>query len=195
MAGKEAKSTQYVIIDSDVIDRFSKDPLGIGDGIYKDLSSAIEAKYSLAYSEVTLFELMDEIPPEDEQRVFDELNGIIPFPVTKEVLSAAGRVGHLYKLDKHPIRDVGDKIIAATAILTNSLVYTLNGRDYPRPFFGKVAHRIIEYEHKDQVKSQVAYFLEPNLNVLDKKINERNAKFKKQIENKIQKKKHAVDKK
>jgi len=66
-------------------------------------------------------------------------------PADAQTLWASGRLGCLYN-DEGIEVGVGDQIIAATAILQNSIIFTCNGRDFPPPFFKELDRKLLTYE-------------------------------------------------
>jgi hypothetical protein len=69
--------------------------------------------------------------------------------------------------------DVGDRIIGGTAAISNAIVMTLNGRDYPQPFFRELERRMIDYQSKDWPVCVPVYFMEPQLEFIAKLYDQR----------------------
>lgn len=162
---------QLVILDTNVFDYFSKGKYA--DGIIANLKEATNAGFGLGISDYSFFELVDGANTNREKACLDSIGNMQRFFVSQEVLIAAGHLGTLYNEEGYNINDDGDKIIGATAILTNSLVYTFNGTDYPRPFFEEVASRVVFYEQNNHKQCLVAYFLKPSYIVINNKFEHR----------------------
>jgi predicted nucleic acid-binding protein len=168
---KETSSTppkRSVILDSNVIQNYCNK--AISPNLFEVFQKVVDLGYSLAISEFTYYELLNEATISKEKELIGKLNGLNTYRVTSEVLIAAAHIGSLYKDDGVQLNQIssGDKIIAATAILTNSLIYTTNARDFPIPFFKEVVRYPIEYISKKQPVHMYTSFLEPDLEFTDK---------------------------
>jgi predicted nucleic acid-binding protein len=161
----------YVLLDSNVIQHFANEELGLE--ILANLGEAYQAGYKPAISDFTFLELLDGSSVEKEVERINALKNVKRFYVRKDVLIAAGHLGSIYLEDGFQIKDIGDKIIGATALLSNSLIYTFNGRDFPRPFFNEVAVREVRYAINGEPKMMVAYFISPNFEYIGSKYQER----------------------
>jgi predicted nucleic acid-binding protein len=163
MSPKINKSQRYLLLDTNIISRFSNE--NFGEKVIAILREAAGYGYGVAISDLTYFELLNEASPETEVKMVSVLNGITRFYVKKDILIAAGHLGSFYKEHRLPPDqfDQGDKIIAATAILHNCVVFTLNGRDFPQPFFKEIDRRMLDYQSREYPVCVPAYFLEPQL--------------------------------
>lgn len=161
--------TLYVIIDTNIFQHYAHKDLA--DQIISNLQEALTAGYQLALSDITFYEVIDGASPEKEAERLGAIGKIKRFPVNKSVLIAAGHMGKLYKDDQCEGANTGDKIIAATSVLTGSMIYTTNARDFPRPFFNEVASRILTYEEKRTQKVIKATFLKPDGAFISKSFN------------------------
>jgi predicted nucleic acid-binding protein len=155
-----------VILDSNIVQYLGTD--GLSERIMECLREVVGAGYDLAISDISFYELLNSAPIEKEVAVIRALTGVKRFFVKKSVLIAAAHMGCMYSADKvHPEQiDVGDKIIAATAVVTNSVVFTANARDFPSPFFRELARKTLQYERKGQPVFLSAVFLEPDIGVI-----------------------------
>lgn len=131
--------------------------------------------WALAISDVTFFEILNEIPKNKEAKALSELNKFPRFEVSQEMLMTAARLGCLYRdhnaelgiTDKPP--EMGDKIIAATALLSQGggLVFTMNMRDYPAPFFKEYIRYTFAYDSKKRgAVHDTVYFMEPQAQLI-----------------------------
>src|SRR3989344_2019823 len=139
-----------VILDTNIIkkiiDRYSVEEFA------KYLSDLVKRNGTFVISDFTCFELVRGANLSTENEVFPILNLVTRLLITTQVLFASARLETLYKLeDIQPSTiEIGDKIIAATAILNSSFILTANGRDFPWPYFIEVERRIIEYKDKNK---------------------------------------------
>lgn len=161
---------QHIILDSNIIQNLTVQ--GLSSKILEVFKDATDKGYGLAISEVSLYELFNEASTQKEKQIIESLENIQTFTLQREILIAAGRLGSLYRDDGIPVTQIGicDKIIAATSILTNSLIYTTDVRDYPVPFFREVARVSIEY-YKNRKERIPIYcftaFLAPDLQIIE----------------------------
>lgn len=81
----------------------------------------------------------------------------------------------IYKNEKVSNQQISleDKIIDATAILTDSLIMTADINDYPRPFFTEAEEKLFFYRHKNKTCMRVIQLLKPNLPVMQQRFSER----------------------
>jgi predicted nucleic acid-binding protein len=173
------KEKRYILLDTNIISSLSNDDLGTK--ILAVLSEAVALGYGLAFSEITFLEIINGTSVETEIKMMGVLEGLESFYVRKDTLIAAAHLGGLYKDSKLPLDQFGvaDQIIAATAILHNCIIFTKNGRDFPVPFFKELDRRMIEYTSKDYPVCVPTYFLEPQLDFIDKYYSARIAKAQK----------------
>lgn len=155
-----------IIIDSCIIQYFGDK--NIGPGILSCLQMALNTGYNLCISEATIFEMLDGADLKTEKDRIDTLKVFSSFPITSDRLIAAAQLGTLYKYENIPEQQIsaGDKIIAATAMLTSSLILTANGRDFPLPFFQTITSVDINYKKGKSQHCITAYFLAPNVKTI-----------------------------
>lgn len=170
---------QYVIIDTCIIQYFN-DP-ELSECILNDLREAVKVGYNLAISDFTFFELLNEATIEKENERMSALNSLSRAYVRRDTLIAAAHLGCLYK-DDGATSDIGDKIIGATALLTNSIIYTANVRDYPLPFYTPLLKRYLIRYKKGYETTIPSYFLKPDVDYISRKYNERIKPLEKTIE-------------
>ena len=123
----------HIILDSCIVEYY----------LNKELSSQVDTilcawknGFDLAISQIIYSELIDGAYTKKEKVIIKTLKSFYNFPVTERHIIGSGKLGSVY-------RDFGisqnisitDKIIAATSIITNSLIVTANINDYPQPFF------------------------------------------------------------
>lgn len=117
------------------------------------------------FSDFSTYELFSCCPRSKEKRLSAIWKNFSRFTVDPKVVRFAAELATAYNVVKLPITSIsdGDKIIGATAILTDSVVFTANGNDFPRPFFEERRTEDIPYKTKGGKLGMIKfYFLAPN---------------------------------
>ena len=171
---KSNKPLRYILLDTNIFEHLGNTDLY--PQIINILKDAVSKGYGLALSQFSILELLDTATVTNETRAMNAISGIKQFKVNQGVLIASGHMGCLYNEDglsnnKQP--EKGDKIIAATAIIRNALIFTTNGRDFPRPFFREISKPLLKYSKSDQDVYIVSYFLEPDFDIIQTKYDSR----------------------
>lgn len=169
---KASKPQRYLILDSNIFKYFGHSELS--SQIISLLQDALNKGYVLAISKFTLLELLDTATIENEIKAFSHIRGLKHFKMTETVLIAAGHLGCLYKddgIDNPP--EKGDKILAGTSWANNAIIFTANGRHFPRPFFNELAKPVLKYTKNKAEAYIVFYFLEPDYGIINTKYQER----------------------
>jgi predicted nucleic acid-binding protein len=183
MSQKINKNQRYILLDTNIISSFSNENLG--EKILLILREAVGYGYGIAISDLTYFELLNEASPEKEAKMVSTLNGVTRFYIKRDILIAAAHLGSFYK--EHGLSpdqfDPGDKIIASTAVLHNCIIFTLNGRDFPQPFFREIDRRMLDYQNKQWPVCTPSYFLEPQLEYIGQYHQKRIEPFAEKIKN------------
>lgn len=165
---KIVKPSRYILLDSCIFSHLGN--ASLRPQIINLLSDALKKGYGLSLSIYTLLELIDTATVKNEAEAMSAVNGLKRFKINQTILVAAGHFGCLYAddgIDKQP--EKGDKIIAATSLLKNAIIFTTNGRDFPRPFFKTLSKPILKYTKNDRDVYLVSYFLEPEIEVIASK--------------------------
>jgi len=160
---------QHILLDTCIIQYASDSHSGPEYNSY--LADLASRGFQLAKSEYVLYELLQGAPEQKEQKLLNALSIFTTFQISTSVLIAASRLKTLYDMEKIPqlqIQD-GDKIIAATAILTGSFILTANVNDYPRPFFVEMERKNILYRYKNTDRMIPSYILSPDFPVIEKR--------------------------
>ncbi|MCP6719534.1 MAG: hypothetical protein KJI71_04930 [Patescibacteria group bacterium] len=147
----------------------------IGKKVLEILGGLTVKGAKLAISQYCAFELLRGANKKNEEAGLGIINSFKNYIVSDNVFLMAARLTTLYKNEKTDsgISD-GDKIIAATSIITSAPIITRDGSDFPRPFFKELKCETITYdEKKRRKKTTVMFFLEPNYEVITKKFEER----------------------
>lgn len=132
-------------------------------------------KFTLSISIISLYELLSGATLTQEKKIVKTLNQFKKWEITEEVLITSSRLTTLYNMGRIPIQMISseDKFIAATAILTGSLILTANVNDFPRPFFREAEEKLIFYKRKDKKIMLSLYLLNPNYPVINQRFTER----------------------
>jgi len=163
----------YVFVDACVIQAAGDRDKAKSEAVIICFNELIAEGYSLAISEITLFENLQGLWGQREKKVADRLKGFESKVVSKLVLRLAAILHGLYIQEKRNDIDVGDKILAATAILEKGYILTENHKDFPPPFFTTKKSIAISYLKDGRVSKTIDLALyEPNTKILNRRINE-----------------------
>jgi len=162
-------SQKHVLLDTNILQYLGKQKSNLSNQLLDYINSLLQQKYILAISSFCIFELLDGCPTkEKEAKLFQTIEALVRFEVSAEVLLTTARLSTLYRNEKAEYAHIqdGDKIIGATALLTESLILTANMRDFPRPFFveEKITHIIYKEGRRERVLS--FYLLKPDIEVI-----------------------------
>lgn len=174
-SAKSPKPSRYVLLDTNIFEHLGNEELRTQ--ITFLLNDVVSKGYGISMSQYSLLELLDTATVENEQMALSRIKGLKQFQIKQSVLITSGHLGSLYKedgLDNNKQPERGDKIIAGTSFLYNTIVFTTNGRDFPRPFFKEISKPILKYTKSDGREVYIiSYFLEPDLDVIQVKYNSR----------------------
>ncbi len=173
-----SQSTQapnrYIVLDTCIIQHFAEVDL------YKQMLNSLrkfeKLGFGFAVSEYVFFESLDGASIEREGQRIKALSGFKIFDTGKNMFIVAARLGSLYSDEKIPPQQIstGDKILAATAFMTNSIIYTTNGRDFPMPFFKCLEMNTLTFKKKNGHTSCIMeYYLEPQIDYIVSRDNDR----------------------
>lgn len=168
------KPQRYIILDTNIFQHAGNDSLALQVIVF--LKEAVSKGYGISLSQFSLIELVDGASLEKERKRLAAVNGLKQFHVTQGVLLIAGQLGCLYGedgLDEKQQPERGDKIIGATSLLGNCLIYTTNGRDFPAPYFKEVGRYNLPYQKGGVEVNIMAYLMEPDINATAARINNR----------------------
>lgn len=164
---------QYIIFDTNIL-QYSTSKHTTAPFI-QYLSDVIGRGFGLAISEITIFELLSGATVKQERARFQTLSLFKRYKISEQVLVGAAQLATLYQRENILTQNIStaDMIIAATAILTGSLVMTANVNDFPRPFFREAEERLINYRYKNRPRMIPVCLLSPNIPVISKRFGER----------------------
>lgn len=124
----------YLFIDTCVIQAAGSKEKTKSEAVIKALKE-IANDYRLAISEVSFYENLQGLWGKKSLDASTLLRSYEAKIVSNRVLILASMLGALYHDARCDGIEMGDKIIAATAILETGFVFTENHKDYPNPFF------------------------------------------------------------
>lgn len=167
------------------------------------LKEVVGLGYGIVICDIVLLELIQEASLEREIQIMNELGGVASLPITQEVIYASAHIASMYKDVGLELKQfsTGDRIIAGTAVMNNALILTLNGRDFPEPFFKELDRKHIDYTNGSTPACVYLYFKEPQFDVIDKHhtirtnpLTAKVVKSKTKVKKKIKRKKTATKK-
>src|SRR5436190_12815902 len=153
---------QKIILDTNIFSDIHDKNIGFSLTMY--LLDLIKRGFGFALSDITIYELMRGLSKEKEKKMLSFLSPYFSYYLTREVLITTAQLDNLMKMENINVNSVdhGDKIIAATAILTGSLILTANTRDFPWPFFHEVEYNPLFYnDHNKKKKCHMISLLSP----------------------------------
>lgn len=165
---------QYILLDSNIV-QYAADKFASVE-IVPYLQELMNRGFGLAISDITIYELLKGANVKKENEMLQTLNLFQTYFVTQQVLLAAARLETIYKIEgilPNQIEE-GDKFIAATSILTGSLIITANIRDFPWPYFQEVERKIAVYsEKRKRSKCVMLAILNPDIQMVNQRFSER----------------------
>lgn len=132
--------------------------------------------FGLAISQISIYELLKGASVKMEREMLPILNLFQQYFITDQVLLAAAQLDTIYALEKLFSKQIEDcdKFIAATSILTGSLILTANARDFPWPYFQEVERAPMIYKEKrSRSRSILVSLLSPDITVINQRFSER----------------------
>ncbi len=169
----KAAPTQILILDTCVL-QYTSDKY-IAKDLLVYLVELMRRGFSLAISLISVYELLSGATEAKEKEGLSILNLFKNYQMDGNLLLAASQLSTLYEKEKVPSQNISvqDKIIAATAVLTGSLIITADINDFPRPFFDTVEEKLFYYQKKNKTNMRVIQLLRPNLLVINQRFSER----------------------
>lgn len=168
---------QYVILDTNILSH-SLDSR-YRDQIEEHFRELNKKGFGLALSKITRGELLSNKSLSQETEAIEILNKFPnQYEITNEVLDLSGRLLKVYthqgNLEGRTIREINlpDRIIAATAMLTGSIIMTENVGDFPLPFFHEDGDVYIEANEGSIKKVRAFLFLKPDVNFINQRLSE-----------------------
>ena len=171
---QQAKTKQNIILDSNIIQYSAErnaSPIFV-----PYLIELSQRGFGFAISDITIHELLKGANIKNESEMLALLNAFQRYFLTDNVLIASARLETIYKIEgieQKQIED-GDKFIAATAILTGSLILTANARDFPSPYFQELERKPLIYsDKKRRSKCILVSLLAPDISMVNQRFSQR----------------------
>ncbi len=170
---QEKTPQQKIILDTNIFSYISNKEQALPFITY--LLELMKRGFTFAYSEITLYEILRGTSIQKETDLLDLLNPYFRYFLNNKVIIAAAQLDNIMKIEKIDVNSVdhGDKFIAATAILTGSLILTANARDFPWPLFHEVESSPITFQEKKKTKCHVVALIRPDFDLISMRFKER----------------------
>lgn len=135
-------NSNTIIIDSNIIQYLGHKYLQMELDNY--INTFVTKKILVAISQITIAEVFSGLPEQKETETLLRLSKFSHIDIQKNILYVAAQLQTLYHKEKIPFQHISlaDRIIAATAIYTNSSILTADINDFPRPFFTEVEEKL-----------------------------------------------------
>lgn len=170
----ENKLFRPLILDTNILQHLGN--VELAKQIFERMIFAAKNNYIISYSEYSILEMVDCASTSIEAKRLKAIDWLIHYPVNQQTLIVAGHLGGLYQEDglsatQQPER--GDKIIGATAIISNAVIYTTNGRDFPQPYFKEYSRHLLTFKKDGRDICLMGYFIEPDIIAINNRYNHR----------------------
>ncbi len=163
----------YLFVDSCVIQASGDKNKSKSETVSELFSSLNQEGFNLAISEITVFETLQGLWGQQAKKVATRLKGFEWKVISNHVLTLAAILQGLYVQEQRKDVDVGDKILAATAILENGVILTENHKDFPPPFFTTKRSIPLKYLIDGRTNKTIDLALyEPNNELISRRVNE-----------------------
>tara|TARA_Y100000310_G_scaffold234036_1_gene236944 strand:+ start:1169 stop:1702 length:534 start_codon:yes stop_codon:yes gene_type:complete len=164
-----------IILDSCTIQYLDNKAMKLS--LWKILKHLRQNKNVFNIALISYYELLSECPKNKEEKLLKILGFFNIHKFSEEVIVTAARLATCYRLEpnikNHQSINDGDKIIAATAMLSDSFILTANANDFPRPFFNEVYKENIIYKKKNKDYLLSMYLLKPDLDLFLERLKRR----------------------
>lgn len=165
----EQQSKQKILLDTNIFSDLQES--NIAQALANYLEELIKRGFDFALSSITIYELLKGLSKKREEEVTNFLTPYFRYFVSDEVLIASAQLDNLFKTQNINVNSVyhGDKMIAATAILTGSLILTANVRDFPWPFFHETECKSLYFTGKNKhTQCHLVSLLRPDFELIKK---------------------------
>lgn len=171
---KKAQPQQNIILDSNII-QYAADK-SASQIFIPYLSELLQRGFGFAISDITIYKLLKGANVKNENEMLQILNIFQRYYLTVNVLISSAQLETLYKMESIEPKQIeqGDKHIAATAVLTGSLILTANARDFPSPYFQEIERKPLIYTDKrKRSKCILVSILNADLSIINQRFAER----------------------
>lgn len=170
----ELNSQVVLILDTNILQYYSTSEIRPSlEKLLIDLSKTTKATYGI--SKITISELLSGASISQETKALEQLNVLKQFSIDDTILVASAQLLNLYKLQNIQDQQInlGDRIIAATSILTGYPILTADVNDFPRPYFIEVYRHLLTYSKKNSTQSICLQILSPDIQLINEKFSHR----------------------
>ncbi|MEK7571998.1 MAG: PIN domain-containing protein [Patescibacteria group bacterium] len=167
------KKASLVFVDTCVVQYSNDSNKSKAESVIKCLASSGEQIGSLTISEITVYEYLHGLFGSKRKKALAVLSTYEKKIVSARVLLFASILGGLYHDEKIDGIEMGDKLIAATAITENGYILTANHKDYPHPFFVTEESFALPYQVGHYKKTLDIVLYKPNLALLVRRLEEK----------------------
>lgn len=167
---RKQQPLQFIILDTNIIQYSGNMPTS--PEFLKYLSDLMKRGFGLAISDISIYEILRGATTSQEEKIFRTLGIFNTYYISQQVIIASARLYTLYRDEKIQVANIddGDLIIAATSVLTGSLILTRNRRDFPFPFFEEAEIRTIYFAKSlGHTGEHTICLLRPNINLVVRK--------------------------
>lgn len=167
----------YIILDTCVIQAASSKNHHKSEAALQYLKRFNNSS-QLAISEISVFENLQGLWGKRADKALQKLKQFEWKEVNGTVLILASQLGGLYNQSGSGLANIqtGDKLIAATAILLQGFVLTINPRDFPAPFFYQQEWEPLTYQNSHYSQTLDLYVLAPNFALINRVITDKDSK-------------------
>ena len=138
-------------------------------GLKDFVSALVDSGNTLKISEVSVLELLSGCTPMQEATSLSILGQFERYSIDAKILTVAARLQNIYRsleVESGQI-SMGDKIIAATAIVMGTDILTANVNDFPRPLFKEKHEELFLFKKGYKTCLQVVQILSPNWELVE----------------------------
>jgi hypothetical protein len=164
---------KYIFLDTCILQYLGDKNKSKSKVLQECLDGLVKEGYTLAISHINYLEHMHGLFGEKAQKSYNLLLSYAWFSTKIEVFAWASWLGGFYHDEKLDGIDVGDKIIAATAILEDGSILTANHKDYPHPFFVTEKSYALPYQVGHFTKTLDVVLYKPNFELLVRRFEEK----------------------
>lgn len=164
---------QGILLDTNIMSRIDSTERGMSLVAY--LIELAKRDFGFSISNITIYELLRGNTKEKEAKMLEFLEPWFRYFISEEVLVVAAQLDNILKTESIDVNSVkhGDKFIAATAILTGSLILTADSRDFPWPFFQEVERKPIWYKENHKQRCFLLALLKADVDMIRLRFSER----------------------
>lgn len=132
----------------------------------------IDSSVKFAISQITLCELLSGANVNQETKASEHISAFKQYAIDDQALIMAARLTNLYKEEGVPDTqiNIGDKIIAATSILTGCPILTANVNDFPRPYFVEKFRHLLTYQKGRGLATICLEILAPDIELIGRRL-------------------------